>query len=163
MPADLSDLVRVAPPGAAEISRPNWDEAFAALGHELPSDYVHTIDRYGAGRFDEYLWILAPGCEKPSYDLILAAEERAESLEMLWKSGEPKPEELTDPDNRLIPWASTDNGEFVYWLARSGKSPDEWTVMVNEARGDEWEHHDMGCLEFIVSTLSLFQPHTDAW
>ena len=29
-----------------------------------------------------------------------------------------------------------------------------WTVLVNEARGEEWEHFEMGCAEFLVATLT---------
>ena len=71
---------------------------------------------------------------------------------MLWEEGEPRPVELTD-DRHLIPWASTDNGEFAYWLAADHCPPEQWTVMVNEARGDEWEHFRMGCVDFLLGLL----------
>ncbi|MGW1744858.1 hypothetical protein ACWCRD_04395 [Streptomyces sp. NPDC002092] len=40
------------------------------------------------------------------------------------------------------------------WLVRAGQSADEWTVMVNEARGDRWENYSMNCTEFVVAALA---------
>ena len=51
-------------------------------------------------------------------------------------------------------WGSTDNGEYLYWLVRPASNSDEWTVLVNEARGEEWEHFEMGCAEFLARTLT---------
>lgn len=73
---------------------------------------------------------------------------------MLWDEGEPKPSYLDAPGVRVIPWATTDNGEFLYWLVKPGQRPEDWTVLINEARGWEWEHCDMGCAAFLVASLT---------
>ncbi|MGW7709114.1 SMI1/KNR4 family protein [Streptomyces sp. NPDC054771] len=124
------------------------------LGTELPEDYMELIDTYGGGRFDGYLWVLEPGCVNRYYDLERSKCERDEAFQMLWEFGEPKPELLEVPGSRLVPWASTDNGEFLYWLIRPGIDPSGWTIMVNEARGDWWEHFELGCSELLVSLLA---------
>lgn len=56
--------------------------------------------------------------------------------------------------SRVIPWATTDNGEYLYWLVLPGSHPDEWTAMVNEARGDWWEHFDVGCVQMLARLLT---------
>ncbi|MEU5384388.1 SMI1/KNR4 family protein [Kitasatospora cineracea] len=141
-------------PRPADVEPKAWDVVQHQLGTDLPSDYKTFIDTYGGGYVDTYLWVLEPGCANEFYDLIHADEERAEANQQLWDGGEKKPAELEGTDARLIPWASTDNGEFLYWLARPGKDPDEWTVMVNEARGPWWEHLDMGFTQFLAAALS---------
>lgn len=42
----------------------------------------------------------------------------------------------------------------LYWLVHPGSHPDEWTAMVNEARGEWWEHYDVGCVELLVQLLA---------
>jgi uncharacterized membrane protein YdbT with pleckstrin-like domain len=40
-------------------------------------------------------------------------------------------------------------------LARqTDQNPDQWTVVVNEARGDRWEHYPMNCTEFLLAALT---------
>ncbi|WP_345656508.1 hypothetical protein [Streptomyces siamensis] len=51
-------------------------------------------------------------------------------------------------------WQKEGTGAFLYWLARPGQRPDEWTVLCNEGRGPLWEHHDMGCLAFLLAVLT---------
>jgi hypothetical protein len=143
----------VAPPEGA-APRVDWDDVARELEVGLPGDYRVLIDTYGGGRFDGYLWVLEPRCSNRYYDLLRSVAERDEAFEMLWEDGEPKPVQLESPGSRVIPWASTDNGEFLYWLVHPGSDPDEWTVMVNEARGEWWEHYDIGCAELLVQLLS---------
>ncbi|MFD5137613.1 SMI1/KNR4 family protein [Streptomyces sp. NPDC058378] len=155
MNAHIQRLIRlVAPPQGVARSR-EWGDVTRELGIGLPSDYRELIDTYGGGCFDSYLWLLEPDCPKRPYDLSSSIEERDEGFEMLWEEGEQKPAQLLQaPESRLIPWASTDNGEFIYWLASTGTHPNGWTVMVNEARGAWWEHFEVGCADFLVSLLS---------
>ncbi len=89
----------------------------------------------------------------PHYDLVGALEERTEANEMLWDAGEMRPDFLDDPALRLVPWASTDNGEFIYWVVDPARAPDEWEVAVNEARGDDWQKFPLGFSGFLSAVL----------
>ena len=131
----------------------DWARDTQQLQTELPTDYKEFIETRGGGHVDSYLYVLEPDCANDSYNLVDSVEERAEALDYLWSSSEEKPGELDEAGARLIPWASTDNGEFLHWLARPGQDPDDWTVMVNEARGEWWEHFDMGFARFLLSSL----------
>ncbi|MFJ4681663.1 SMI1/KNR4 family protein [Kitasatospora sp. NPDC088783] len=141
-------------PRPGGVRAKDWQAVRGRLRVDLPADYKAFIDAYGGGRVDCYLWVLEPGCANTFYDLITADEERAEANGQLWGGGEAKPSELGEADARLIPWASTDNGEFLYWLARPGQDPDAWTVMVNEARGPWWEHVDLTFTRFLTAALT---------
>ncbi|SDN29925.1 hypothetical protein [Allokutzneria albata] len=146
-------LAEIIAPPAPAATAVDWEETVRRLRTARPADYVQLIERYGGGQFDDYLWLLEPASRSP-YDLAETAEEREEALEYLWNRGEAKPALLDAPGVRAIAWGSTDNGEYLYWLARPGDDPHEWTTLVNEARGAEWEHFEMGCAEFLVATLT---------
>ncbi|QGZ52059.1 hypothetical protein GPZ77_30120 [Streptomyces sp. QHH-9511] len=64
------------------------------------------------------------------------------------------PHDYISPGNRLIPWATTDNGEYLFWLVRPGQDPDEWTIMINEEGGEEWERYAMTVTRFLPQVLA---------
>ncbi|MFF3861265.1 SMI1/KNR4 family protein [Streptomyces sp. NPDC002209] len=147
----LARLFEIAP-APSEPRQKDWGEAERRLGVELPADYKDLIHTYGGSNWDDYLYVLEPGCPNENYDLIEWAAHQAEDLEGLWEI-EREPAELELEGARVIPWATTDNGECLYWLVRPGLEPDRWTVMVNEARGDRWEHFSVSCTQFLASSL----------
>ncbi|MEU7044429.1 SMI1/KNR4 family protein [Streptomyces varsoviensis] len=127
----------------------------SALGARLPEDYKQIVEAYGGGVFDETIWLLEPDCADEDYDLVAQQKERDEVFAELWGVGEPKPAELEADGARVIPWAAIEgSGHYLYWLVRPGQQPEEWTVMLNEGRGPEWERHPLGCAEFLVGVLA---------
>ncbi|MEV7557145.1 SMI1/KNR4 family protein [Streptomyces sp. NPDC089795] len=147
----LARLAEIAPaPG--EPLRKDWGEVERRLGVGLPADYKELIEVYGGSNWDDYLYVLEPYCPNKHYDLLTWAEHQAEDLEDLWEF-EKKPAELEVAGTQVVLWATTDNGECLYWLLRPGVEPDRWTVMVNEARGDRWEHFPVSCTRFLASAL----------
>jgi len=151
---DANDRLARLLPRPHGIRPKDWTAVRHRLGTDLPADYKAFVDRYGGGYVDGYLWVLEPDCANPYYDLFTSTEERTEANQELWDGGEKKPAEVDGTGARLIPWASTDNGEFLYWLVRPGVRPDDWTVMVNEARGPWWEHRETGFSAFLAGTLA---------
>lgn len=151
----LDALVRLCPPPADP--RPpsvDWATTERALGTELPADYKHLVETYGDGIFDDTVWLLAPDSAHGDCDLHAQTVERDEILAGLWEF-EAKPAALLEPGARVLPWAFEEGtGAFLYWLARPGRQPDEWTVLYNEGRGPLWEHHDMGCAAFLLAVLA---------
>jgi hypothetical protein len=139
----VEQLTRLLPgphPGQAK----DWAAVEGTLGTGLPSDYREFVETVGGGYVDSYLDILEPDGPNENDDLADATEERTEAFEHLWDSSGDRPAELDEEGARLIPFASTDNGEFLHWLARPGQAPAEWTVMVDEARGERWERYSLG-------------------
>ncbi|MEU1479161.1 hypothetical protein [Streptomyces sp. NPDC005760] len=151
---DLDTLVRLCPPPATPPPVVDWARAERALGAALPADYKQLVETYGGGLFDETIWLLAPDSAHPDCDLHAQARERDEILADLWEFEE-KPAALLEPGARVLPWAYEEgSGAFLYWLARPGQHPDEWTVLYNEGRGPLWERHDMGCVAFLLAVLT---------
>ncbi|WUC83531.1 SMI1/KNR4 family protein [Streptomyces sp. NBC_00536] len=133
----------------------DWARAERALGTALPADYKRLVETYGDGVFDETVWLLVPDSAHGDCDLRARKAERDEDLDYLWEAGEAKPAALLEAGARVLPWASEEGtGAFLYWLARPGQHPDEWTVLYNEGRGPLWEHHPMGCVAFLLAVLT---------
>lgn len=149
----LSSLVRLLPRPEDPPPAVDWATAEDTLGTPLPSDYKELIDAYGGGHVDDYLLLLEPGCTNDNYDLLAKDSQRREAYEELWKYEE-KPREMEEEGNRLIPWATTDNGEYLFWLARPGQNPDAWITLINGEGGADWERYDMTCTRFLASVLS---------
>ncbi|MFD7555719.1 SMI1/KNR4 family protein [Streptomyces sp. NPDC059835] len=147
----LARLLEINPP-PSEPRHKEWGEVERVLEVELPADYKEFIRLYGGSNWDDYVYVLEPACPNENYDLVHRARNQAEDLEGLWEF-EKKPAELAVAGSRVIPWATTDNGECLYWLVLPGREPDEWTVMVNEARGERWEYFPVSCTQFLASSL----------
>ncbi|WP_030731245.1 SMI1/KNR4 family protein [Streptomyces sp. NRRL S-237] len=147
----LARLLEIAPAPNRPRDK-DWGEVERALSVELPDDYKELIRVYGGSYWDDYLYVLEPDCPNKHYDLLKWAKYQFEDLQGLW-TVEKKPAELETEGSVLIPWATTDNGECLYWLVLPGVEPNEWTVMVNEV-SDRWEHHPVSCTQFLASVLT---------
>ncbi|MFE6084899.1 SMI1/KNR4 family protein [Streptomyces virginiae] len=147
----LARLLAIAPAPSEPLQK-DWGDVERRLGVRLPADYKELIQVCGGSNWDDYLYVLEPDCPNKHYDLITWASHQTEDLEDLWEV-EKKPAELEAEGTQVVLWATTDNGECLYWLVRPGREPDRWTVMVNEARGDRWEHFPVSCTQFLASAL----------
>ncbi|MCX5583313.1 SMI1/KNR4 family protein [Streptomyces erythrochromogenes] len=152
----LDTLVHLCPPPSANpLPTVDWARAEQSLGTALPADYKRLVEAYGDGVFDETLWLLVPDSAYAECDLHAQRAERDDILADLWESGEKKPAALLEAGARVLPWAHEEGtGAFLYWLARPDQHPDEWTVLYNEGRGPMWEHHDTGCVAFLLAVLT---------
>ncbi|MFJ8646421.1 hypothetical protein ACIRNI_09880 [Streptomyces sp. NPDC093546] len=145
----VEHLARVIPP--PDTPEPtNWPDVEAALGGTLPSDYKVLVDAFGGGVFDDAVWLLAPHGVSPSYDLL---KENAGSRRGALERSGSTPPELDEEGSDVIAWALTEDGATLYWLLRPGQDPDDWTVMVHEGRGPDWERFPMSCTEFLERLL----------
>jgi hypothetical protein len=108
------------------------------------------IDTFGGGSFDRHIWIHSPRRQGEPYDLASGAVEREMALELLWGAGEEIPPEIDRESDRLIAWASTGDGEYIYWVVpREGSFPAGRRIAVQDYDGD-WEFFDLSCTEFLL-------------
>jgi hypothetical protein len=149
--SDIARLIQLIEPPTRSKSF-DWKKAEQELGVILPDDYKEVVETYSSGQFEDFLYFLEPDNEH--YDIVKHDQERAEAYESLWKY-EQKPVEIEDGKHRLIPWATTDNGEYLFWLVRFGEemNPHHWSIMINAAKEDDWEYYSMGCVAFFVQAL----------
>lgn len=153
MNPDLTRLTQLLPRPAVPSDPPDWDAVEEALGTGLPNDYKELIATYGGGGLEQYMQLLEPRCPNWVFDMLRVTSEREEANDSLWEFTD-KPEELEAEDNRLVCWATTDNGEYLYWLVRPGDNPDNRTIMINDETGDDWERYDMTVTQFLTAALA---------
>ena len=146
--AELARWANVSYPQA--LGEVDWSSVPAELRALLPDDYREMIDTFGGGSFDRHIWIHSPRRQGEPYDLASWAAEREMALELLWDAGEEIPPEIDRESDRLIAWASTGDGEYIYWVvSRKGSFPAGRRIAVQNYDGD-WEFFDLSCTEFLL-------------
>jgi hypothetical protein len=157
MNQSLRDLVALVPPADAGRRHHDWDGVRAALGTDIPPDFVELVDTYGSGQFDELLWIYEPGCVNRYLDFVAKARERQDAVDYFVEIGEPQavPPSVVDGPDRLLVWGGDDYGNHCYWRCQPGVPPQRWPVMVDEeGGGDTWYEFDLTATEFLHQILT---------
>ncbi|MGW0827495.1 SMI1/KNR4 family protein [Streptomyces sp. NPDC002845] len=129
----------------------DWDEVTEQIDSPLPSDYRELVGNFGGGSFDRHIWIHAPRTDGGPYDLVAGVAEREDALRILWDAGEEIPSWLDVDRDKLITWASTGDGEYIYWwVAHGEEDAGKWPVVVQDLDGD-WEVFRMSSSDFLVA------------
>lgn len=132
----------------------DWSSVSEELRALIPSDYQEMIDTFGGGSFDRHIWIHSPRGRGDPYDLVSAVIEREMALELLWDAGEEVPAAIDRENDRLIAWASTGDGEYLYWLVpEKNDSQVRRRIAVQDYDGD-WEFFDFSCTEFLLRWIN---------
>lgn len=130
----------------------SWARAEAEVGFQLPEDYKHLVETFGPGLFDEFVTLMVPGVENPHIELAKHAElcfeiQRALILDenFCWPYAAP------GEPGCLLNWAVTANGDFLYWKTEG--APDDWTVVAQPGRGDDFSEFSGSASEFLTRFL----------
>lgn len=151
----LAELLAVAPPplNRAVADDDEWHDVERAIGTPLPSDYKAFVGHYGLGKLGDFIVVFTPSHDIPHVNLSNQIRQRLDTLQQLASEwGETLPHPLYPAPGGLLPFGATDNGDVLYWLT-SG-SPDRWTVVVNESRGPDYDHHDCSMTTFLAEVIS---------
>lgn len=149
--ADLTSLIRLCPP-PPEPTSVRWDTVEAALGMRLPPDYREFAERYGPGRFCDYLGIFHPHGATAFVSLTGPVPGRVRAHLRVDRDRGSRPVPY-DPDS-LFTVGVTDNGEYIFWITEPATAPEGWRIAVNEARGPRWYTHDGTLTSFLAAVLS---------
>jgi len=131
-----------------------WVEVQRALEVALPSDYKQYIRTYGTGQVGGFLWPHNPFTESPYLNLITQTPKILGALRTIkgvWGDLMPSYPFFPEPGG-LLPWGHTDNGDVLYW--QTAGNADQWTIVVNEARGPKFEHFQQTMMSFLAKILS---------
>lgn len=153
MTPDLTRLTELLAPSEGSVRVPDWAAGENALRTALPADYRELIETYGGGFIDGYLLLLEPKCPNDVYGFLKISAEREEANDSLWQF-EDKPDEMPTPGSCPVCWATTDNGEYLYWLAQADDDPESLVIMINSESGEDWERYDMTVPRFLVAVLA---------
>lgn len=144
------ELLLIAPPVRdGQTIAVVWETFEASLGFGLPQDYKWLVDTYGPGKFGNFLHVLQPYSESKYIRLDYCLARGREVLRELSRN-----EEQPYPVDELVPVATTDNGDTIYWVATPIDTPDVWTITGNEARGVRWPNFEGGIVDFLVAMLT---------
>jgi len=149
----ITKLRSLLPPPSqpGEVPRePPWRDVEEQVG-PLPPDYKQFIEIYGSGVIDDFVVVLNPFSENPHFNLLTQAKLYKRAFQ----------EEVTEPGawrglpvdvNQLRPFGRTDNGDILAWKAVG--APEEWTVVVLDARGPYMDEFDGGFSEFLATAIA---------
>ncbi|MFE6747294.1 SMI1/KNR4 family protein [Kitasatospora purpeofusca] len=137
----------------------DWEELARTTGLRLPADYRDFVTLYGGGELDEYLGISTPPVAgSPCGHLV-------DLLDFDPREAPVAPAGATPGDLEkawLLPFASSANGDVVFWHCEAG-DPDSWDVVVfrrQSGYGEEsWLRFESGFAEFLLATLSGTLPN----
>lgn len=151
----INDIVAVMPAPKKPFEAPTKDEWIGVenqLGTALPSDYKEFIQVYGTGRIDGLVWVFNPFSNNENINLLKQVKIQLNVLKELQSYGEIVPYKLFPEKNGILPFAITDNGDVLFWMTAG--APDDWTVLVNEARSPEWAAFNMPMSKFFLEILT---------
>ncbi|MFJ4796322.1 SMI1/KNR4 family protein [Kitasatospora purpeofusca] len=105
----------------------DWEELARSTGLRVPADYRDFVAVFGGGELNEYLAVRIPPAEgRPESRLLegLGFDPREEPQ----PGGGAGAVELSE-EGRLLPFATTINGDVVFWICDS-LDPESWDVVV---------------------------------
>jgi hypothetical protein len=152
----LDELRSIVPPPAdpLEAGRPDrWPEVEAKLGTALPDDFKAFTERYGSGKFDDFLYLFNPFAADPAGNLLAASD----TVLAAYRGSRAKfPNRLPLPPwpepGGLLPLGRSDNGNELYWLTEG--PPPSWPVVAFAGRSTRHEVHRHPVTGFLALLLS---------
>lgn len=169
----IENLIKAVPPPDKpfEVFRGPWDVIEADLGMPLPQDYKAFARLYGSGYFMGFLGIDIPNTQNPNTRL----EWQAQVVCGIFKNDDELPYPMWPAPGGLLPFGSTDDGDYLFWLT-DGR-PDNWRVVVWDRGFGGFEKLDVDVTDFLAGLATgevlpkefpddllpcsrLFQPHS---
>ena len=97
-----------------------------------PSDHRELLNTYGAGCFDEFLWILTENAPTSNLDIIRQTEQMRSNFrhKALGTLRSVLNEHHATPED-LVQWGATDNADVLAWVAVG--EPDSWPTVIIQA------------------------------
>lgn len=150
----LDTLLAVLPRPATprESGAPDaWPSTEAELGIVLPPDYKEYINTFGTGEIGRFLTPFNPFSANTFVNLGDQIQRQLEVYREI-REMEDFPYPLHPEPGGLLPWATTRNGDVLSWLTDG--EPDRWSIVISQARSDEYEHHDEDMTGFLAKLIT---------
>lgn len=155
---DIDELLQIMPPPNTpeEVDPRGWAAVEARLGTALPADYKVFIDIYGSGVITRFINVFNPFSSNRFVNLIDQLPVRLGALATVQQFTDRHPEWLPYPFfpaiGGLVPFGGDDNGDCIFWITDG--LPDQWRVVVNEARAPKYEEFNCNAVTFIGEVLT---------
>lgn len=129
----------------------NWKNVEQKLELIFPSDYKIVISTYGSGQFFEFISFFNPFSSNENINLLNQIVLINEQYQTLKDGGEIIGYSFFPKKDGLLAIARTDNGDTIFFLTNNDQA--SWKIVVNEARGDDWEEFDMSISDFLIGII----------
>jgi len=156
----VADLTKIAIPPQSPICNgraEDWGFVERVLGFSLPKDYKSVINCYGMGYFLRFLRLFSPFDPFSSRLNLLSGDTK--QILSAYESGRGDFPEYSPPfhayptESGLFPWATTVNGDVLFWLMRG--AADKWpTVLCDSKFSEDYEIIDMGVAPFLCRWIA---------
>lgn len=152
--ASVDHLIALIGPRLERQPRADWPAVQQAIGSVLPGDFKSLVEVTGPIHVGQFLGVFAPCLENRNLDILVQMGTRLGALQVLKRDFGSRecPYPLWFEPGGLLPWGASDNGDTLFWLTRG--HPDQWTVVVNESRGPEFESFPLCTSDFLVEWLA---------
>jgi hypothetical protein len=149
----LGELVSLLHEGGSAGDEVDWATAAASLDvASFPTDYQAFVAAFGAGSFEDSLFVSIPRPGQSAAPLTVArlpAEIlQSEALEDWQRTVNADRHRLED----MLVWGETNGADALCWVA-SHPDPDRWPVAVWARHGGGWAVYECGMTEFIKRIL----------
>lgn len=149
----LREVVSLLHEGGAAGDTVDWQAAAAELGVEsFPSDYREFVAAFGAGSFEDTLFVSIPRPGNPTASLTVGRLPddvlESESMSGWQDSGARSRRVLAD----MLVWGQTNGADALCWVT-SDPDPERWPVAVWARQDGGWAVHECGMAEFVLRVL----------
>lgn len=154
MIAELKSIVPPPPRDAEAAQAQNWDMVEMALGTKLPDDFKTFQNIWGEGDIAQFVHLFMPGTAKKPIRYPEAAQAFVNAYATM-KTGHPErfPLPLLPAPGSFLPFAITDNGDYLGWILDEG-DPNAWHVAVLPDEDGIPEVFAMSFSEFLHGLIS---------
>jgi hypothetical protein len=128
-----------------------WVPVEKRIGTLLPDDYKEFIELYGSGCIDKFLWVFNPFSLNENLNLERQLSIQARVLADLKLYGEVIPYKTFPDKGGILPFGVTENGDVLFW--RTEGMPNDWSVVVNDARAPAWNSFELSMTQFLAELL----------
>ncbi len=148
-------IINLMPPPEKALEIPSdgdWARCEQAVG-KLPADYREFLAVYGTGAIDFFLWVYNPASLNENLNLLNQQRVVLDDLRVFAQDfPEYYPMPIFPDPGGFLPFAGTDNGDNIFWVAEG--APDTWHIALMGGRAPEVFHFNGGLSDFLVAILS---------
>jgi len=152
----IEELTAIIPPPETPTEvpdDPDWGSIEIELGVSLPEDYKAFVVTYGSGLLGNFIRIHNP-FSASEYTALVPSVRRVSEIyrEIKQSEGEDAvPFGIYPESPGLFVFGNDENGNFLFWLTEG--EPDQWSCLIGEGRGADWDRYDMPMTTFLAKAL----------
>ncbi|MGW2911259.1 SMI1/KNR4 family protein [Streptomyces asoensis] len=147
--AQIKEVVSFLSEGGLVGNMVDWKCEAAALGlASFPGDYQEFISTFGAGSFEDALFVSIPRSGTPAAPLTVGPLPDLEAMDD-WQDSDAQ---ARYPLANMLVWGQTNSADALCWVT-TDSDPNRWPVAVWARQDGGWAVYECGMVEFLVRVL----------